>query len=91
MDMGQRAWMKRWHQFCAWVREQSPAVTITFKYKSDYSETWKSTTFTNADELVRFGIAHRGRKLKVRFAQYDSDSPVRIDSFQSLFVGRRAV
>lgn len=62
MDLGDDQIVKVLYFILAWVIEASN--TVTFRYKSEYSETWVVTTFTDTDELVRFVARHRGRKFK---------------------------
>ena len=50
--------------FCQlWLAEE--ANTITFKHKSEASETYVVTTFSDADEFNRFVVRNRGRRFKI--------------------------
>lgn len=91
MDVGDPYVMKRFYRFAMWLAEAADATTVTFKYKTDYSETWVSTTFTNADEWTKFVMNHRGRKLKIRFENYSGDAPIEIAAFTSFFSPRDQV
>lgn len=91
MDMSDAFTVKRFYRFAMWLTENDPATTVTFKYKSDYSETWVSTTFDNTDEWTKFVMNHRGRKLKVRFENNSGDNPIDIASFTAFFSQRESV
>jgi len=91
MDMGDDAIVKRWQRFIAWVSENTPAITVTFKWKSDKDENWVTSSFTTADELVHMMMAHRGRLLKIRFENTSADSPVEIRAFRTKFLARNNV
>ena len=86
MDMGDPAVKKRWFKFSSWVKEH--AATVTFKYKTNESETWITTTFSTADEWVKFELNTAGLKLKVRFEHVATDETEEIESFQTLFEGK---
>lgn len=87
LDFGDAAATKRLTKMNIWQNEKSG--TITFKHKTDRSETYVSTTFSAADEFVQFVANNRGRKVKVYFENNTLSETADISAFQGLFVPRR--
>ncbi|MCC6798318.1 MAG: LamG domain-containing protein [Candidatus Hydrogenedentes bacterium] len=90
MDLGSPRWKKLFKFVQLTIKEKSPSTTVTVKYKTDEHETWKTTSFTTADEDVRKRVRGRGKRVKLRF-ELLANAAMEIESFAFEVEQRNAV